>query len=134
MKVFYSKPETEVRIVRPNDKDSYYEFYVLKPVYVGSARRIGSQRVAGDNGREYTNLNGALRDCLESHGEQELAATVSKGAKPTSRRVKGVDLMLQNKWVPFCEMRGLDARAVALLDKEYEINPRELSTLGLTDG
>lgn len=131
MKVYYSKPDTEIRIVRPNDKDSYYEFYVLKPVYVGSARRIGSQRIAGDNGREYTNLNGALRDCLESHDESELAKTIK--TKVAARRVKGVDLMLQNKWIQFCELRGMDPRATALLEKDYDLSTREQTTLEIAD-
>jgi hypothetical protein len=132
MKVFSSKPERELRIVRPNERDSYYEFYVLEPVYIGSARRVGTQKVLDEAGREHVNLNSALRDALEAKDMHELAAAVPVRAKSPSRyKLTGIDLAAHGKWHLFASMRGLDVRSRTALDNSYEVTPKELQELGI---
>jgi hypothetical protein len=133
MKVFSAKPEVELRIVRPNEKDQYYEFYVLEPVYIGSARRAGTQKVFDENGREHLNLNSALRDALESHGRHDMAQTISLRAKAPSRyRIAGMDLVEMGKWHKFAALRGLDVRSTTAMTQKYEVTPKELAELELT--
>lgn len=133
MKVYYTQPKQEARIVKPESDNAYYEFWLLKPVYVGSARGEGPGRVVSEDGHHFTNLRSALRHLLMDKGETDLADEqelfVTKRAKPV--QVSGMDMVLQGKWAEFCAMRKLNPREKSLMDANYELNREEIKKLGL---
>lgn len=133
MKVYYSKPTEDVRIVKPDSDTPYYEFYIMKPIYVGSARGEGSGRVVSDDGNHFTNLRSAIRHLLDGMGERDLAdqQELFVHKRQQTVAITGMDVVMQGKWAAFCEHLKLNAQDKSLMDQTYNIPKTEATKLGL---
>jgi hypothetical protein len=125
MKVFYDAPKPEVRIVKPDRTREEYEFWVLKPVRIGGARKEGVQQIRDDNGKMFINLYEARDEALSAQGFGELAEPISPGVK-----LHGLDLVEQGRWAAFCKLRGIDPRDIQAMQKDYTVSVNEITAMG----
>ena len=124
MKVYEKAPVEDVIIVR-SDKDKLeWEFYLVTPVLIGTARKAGTQRIIDDSGNTHVNLSDVIESILHTTGRRELSARLFGQPEPEVL-VKGVDLMLSGKWPKFCAARELDPRDTRLLEQQYRLNATE---------
>lgn len=123
-------PKKEIVIYKPDSKDQYFEVYVLEPKYIGSCRRIGSQRVQTENGEVFVNVNAAASYMLAQQGDQEMSSTLSPIMKRAAKsRASGLDLMTRGLWMQYCEMHNINPKDVTALTREYEFTPEEWKKL-----
>ena len=128
MKVFYSAPKHEIRIVKPDRNRQEYEFWVLIPKRVGGARKEGVQDIRAESGHRFVNLNEACAEAASLHGFTELAEEVRTEDKHI--KLRGLDLVEQGRWVSFCKLRKLDPRDIEAMQREYKISANEIAAMG----
>ena len=133
MKVYQKKPQRELIIFKPDSADQEYEFWVIQPVYVGTARKAGTQRVITEDRQQFTNLSSAGRYLLDKMGDAELAAQQPLFVRRDTSKVEivGLDLVEVGKWREFCKMRGLDVRNTEAMNKHYFLDQTEAKKLGV---
>lgn len=136
MKVYEKRPAKEVIIVREGEAQENagsYEFWILAPVYLGRATKVGNQRVITEDGQSVTNLKAAARHFLMQHDEKDLAAQQPLWTHKARNKVQvqGLDLVEKGTWAKFCEMRGLDPRNVAAMQQPYFLDQKEAEAIGL---
>ena len=132
MKPFYKSPETELRIVRPDNQGYYYEFWVVVPHKLGEATRVGNMRVLCD-GLQFSNLNTAFIHKLNESAEfKSLANQIEPWVirNKATVTVTGTDLVTTDKWNQFAKMRQLRTTPEAL-GREYQLTRAEIVELGL---
>ena len=135
MKAYYNRPKKDVRIVKLDAATDEYEFWMLVPVFIGTARKLGTQRILTDDQQQFTNLSSAARYLLDKMGEPELAGEQKLYIKKETAKAKvgGTDLLAKGIWLEFCKLRNLDVRNLEALEKVYYITKAEAEDLGLED-
>lgn len=131
MKIYQKKPQRDVIIVKPDADDNEYEFWIITPVMIGGARKVGTQRVITDDNQQFTNLNSAARYLLENANEPELAAAQPLWMKRDTKRIEivGLDLIESGKWAEFCKLRKMDVRNTDAMGKRYFLTQDEAKNL-----
>lgn len=131
MKIYQKKPLRDVIIVKPDADDNEYEFWIITPVKIGGARKVGTQRIITDDNQQFTNLNSAARYLLEQISEKELAAGLPLWMKRDSKRIEvvGLDLIESGKWTEFCKLRKMDVRNTEAMGKRYFVTQDEAKQL-----
>lgn len=133
MKTYYTAPAEEVRICKPDRKSNQYEIWVIKPVYVGTLTRLGTQRIEDEDGHHHTNLNSAAASMLANKGHDAIAKTIEPWIKKPKKKVSmsGMEIVSQNKWPAFAKLRKMDAKDVELLGRSYTLTADEMKSLKL---
>jgi len=130
MKFYTQKPQREIRIVKPDRGAKEYEFYVLIPVFVGSARALGTQQVVTEDNIRFPNMQSAAMYCIDKY---DTKAPKIQQAKQEQKRVSvsGMTIVAQGKWAEFCGMRKLDVSAPEHVTHSYSLTPEEVAALDI---
>lgn len=133
MKVYRKMPKRELIIVKTDSVGDEYEFWTITPLYVGTVRKIGTQRIVTEDRQQFTNLNSAARYLLEQGGETELADTMDMWMKKDTAKVEidGLDLVEAGKWAAFCKLREISVRDTKAMNKRYYLDQLEVKKLGV---
>lgn len=134
MKFYYQRPTREIRIVKPDRDDAEYEFWVLTPVRIGSARKTGTQQIQAEDGNRFVNLQSAAIHFLEQHEAEAGAGRPPKVVQPPKVervQINGMAIVAKGKWAEFCQMRKLNLTAIEHVAKDYHLTNEELAQLGL---
>ena len=130
MKFYYQRPQKEIRTVKLGKDELEYEFWVLTPVRIGSARKVGTQQIITEDNCRFTNLQSAALHFLEQHEAAPAAAKVAHVPRETVE-VAGMEIVAKGKWAEFCRMRKLNLTAAENVAKRYDLTRDELQQLGI---
>jgi len=133
VKLFYKRPQQHIMVVKPDRDSTDYEIFIMTPVKLGEASKIGTQRIVTDDNHTFTNIAGAAKYLAERGGHAEVVSELGPYMrKPTNKlQVAGMDLVATQKWVEFCNLRKMDARDQKAVGKTYTLNQAEMEALGL---
>lgn len=134
-KAYYTRPDKEIRFVKPDKESEVYEYYMMVPVKLGIVTRHGTARLTTDDGAgPFTNHSGALRHLLKRAGEDEsLAGGIWVTGNKTLKRisVSGVQISMQGKWKEFCELFKIDPKDESAVKKLYKLTEADIERIGL---
>ena len=129
MKVYRKLPMTEVRIRKLDGARDEYELWLVKPVLLGTATKLGSARLQTEDGKQYSNLENVISHYLDTAGEYELSKQYVKPMN--TKKVQGLDLVTTGKWPILCKLRELDPRDIEKMKEYFTLTPQEVYKLKL---
>lgn len=138
MKVHTRIPEKEIVIVRPDAEHPEYELYLLYPVFLGHASRLGVRRIRLEDGRMVDNLELAAAAYLSAGKETEMVRRLAiderfgkEATQQPGKVVRGSEIVEHGLWVKFKVMRRLGAVTAEVLRETYTLTADEARELGL---
>lgn len=134
-KPFKQRPTRQLQLVKLNDDEEVYEYWLVEPRYIGTLVRHGTQRLTTLEGAgPFSNHNGGLKYLLEKAGlldmVKEIKLTVKTPQGRTQFSMKGAEIAAQHKWQEFCTLRKLES-SPKTIGKRYKVTQEEADQLGI---
>ncbi len=141
--LFKNTPKKTVVAVRASENkeangDIEYDIYILTPHKIGSARRIGANKLRVDGHRvTFHTLEDVAYVVCQDAGELDAAKTIrthtDAANSPVVITIRGLKLIARGDdvWVRFCSLRGLDPNSIESAGETFKITEYESKKLGL---
>lgn len=128
MKVFRKLPKTEVRVRKLDSAVEEYEFWLVKPVLIGHAVKLGSQRIQTEDGKMFSNLESVINHYVDGIPDRDIREQLSKSHDIS---VQGLDLVEQGLWPKFCRMNDINPKDMQAMQRNYRLSDKDARKLGL---
>lgn len=126
MKVFKARPQTELRVRKPDSNIDIYEMWHVQPKCLGTVEKLGNRNYRSDDGMTFANLDDVGR-YMAGRAEKDYSQVEKK---PVTRpAIKGFEIIEAGTWIKFCKMKNIDSRDTAAMHKEYHLTQQEMLEL-----